>query len=165
MAKFRRDHDCEGDGGAGRVPADGASQLAVDGPTRRYHHLARPKDAPDGRRDRVSTLDRWTDQVTAVLERFGDARGGPGATSRCQAQVVHRCWCASSIFVGIIRRCAGWRRRRVCKPRTTERPSTANPGRPVPTNPNPKPELSQYRVREFACQFNAGIWLYVHMHL
>jgi transposase len=65
-----------------------ASQLGVDESTLRYH-LGRPQDAPDGRRDRVSALDGWADQVTAVLERFGDARVVVGATTRCQAQVVH----------------------------------------------------------------------------
>lgn len=65
-----------------------AGHLGVDESTLRYR-LGRAPDAPDGRRDRGSALDGWETPVTAVLERFGDARVVVGATTRCQAQVVH----------------------------------------------------------------------------
>jgi transposase len=65
-----------------------AGQLGVDESTLRYR-LGRAPDAPDGRRDRGSALDGWTDRVTMILERCGDARVVPGAATRCQAQVVH----------------------------------------------------------------------------
>jgi hypothetical protein len=51
--------------------------------------LARPEDAPDGRRERASVLDGWETRITAVLERFGDPRVGGQAMDRIEASVVH----------------------------------------------------------------------------
>lgn len=65
-----------------------ARDLGVDESTVRYH-LARPADALDGRRERVSVLDGWTDRITAVLARFDDPRVGGDAPTRIEASVVH----------------------------------------------------------------------------
>ncbi|MGQ0642069.1 MAG: IS21 family transposase [Gemmatimonadaceae bacterium] len=66
---------------------DVAAKLGVDESTLRYR-VKRPPDAPDGRRDRVTVLDGWSAVVTAVLERFGDARVSAGSTTRCATRVV-----------------------------------------------------------------------------
>jgi transposase len=65
-----------------------ARDLGVDESTVRYH-LARPEDAPDGRRERASVLDGWTERITAVLQRFADPRVGGDAMDRVEASVVH----------------------------------------------------------------------------
>lgn len=66
---------------------DVAGKLGVDESTLRYR-LKRALDAPDGRRDRGTALDGWDAVVTAVLQRFGDARVLEGGTVRCPARVV-----------------------------------------------------------------------------
>jgi transposase len=65
-----------------------AVQLGVDESTLRYH-LHRGPDAPDGRRARASVMRGWTEQVTAVLQRFGDARVSGSASTRVEAQTVY----------------------------------------------------------------------------
>lgn len=65
-----------------------ARDLGVDESTLRYR-LARPADAPDGRRERVSVLDGWADRISAVLARFDDPRVGGQALDRIEASVVH----------------------------------------------------------------------------
>jgi hypothetical protein len=47
--------------------------------------LARPEEAPDGRRERASVLDGWEARITAVLERFDDPRVGGQAIDRIDA--------------------------------------------------------------------------------
>jgi transposase len=66
---------------------DVAGKLGVDESTLRYR-LSRPLDAPDGRRDRRTVLEGWEPVVSAVLERFGDARVIAGGTARCPTRVV-----------------------------------------------------------------------------
>lgn len=66
---------------------DVAGKLGVGQSTLRYR-LKRPLDAPDGRRDRGTALDGWDAVVTAVLQRFGDARAVAGGTAHCPTRVV-----------------------------------------------------------------------------
>ncbi len=65
-----------------------ARSLGVDESTRRYH-VPRPQAAPDGRRERASVLDGWTERITAVLQRFDDTRAGGAAKDRVEGSVVH----------------------------------------------------------------------------
>ena len=57
-----------------------AAQLGVDESTLRYR-LARPPDAPDGRRDRARAVAGWEARIAAVQARFGD--------QGCPASVVY----------------------------------------------------------------------------
>lgn len=79
-----------------------AADLGVDESTVRYR-LARPADAPDGRRERASILDGWTERVTAVVARFGD--GPPAAT------VVHEVLVREFGFRGSYQAVRRWLRR------------------------------------------------------
>ena len=90
MARLRQEHVMVAREMVGRdVPVrQVARDLGVDESTLRYH-LARPEDAPDGRRERVSVLDGWEARITAVLERFDDPRVGGEAMDRIEASVVH----------------------------------------------------------------------------
>ena len=65
-----------------------ARSMGVDASTRRYH-VARPAAAPDGRRERASVLDGWTERMTAVLQRFDDPRVGGAAMDRVEGSVVY----------------------------------------------------------------------------
>jgi hypothetical protein len=89
MAKLRREHVMIARGMLARDASirDVAGKLGVDESTLRYR-LKRPLEAPDGRRDRGTALDGWDAVVTAVLERFGDARVTAQGTGRCPARVV-----------------------------------------------------------------------------
>jgi transposase len=82
MAKLREDHvTIAREMLARQVPIRRiAAQLGVDESTVRYR-LARPTEAPDGRRDRPCLLDGWTERLTALQTRFGDAP--------CPASVLH----------------------------------------------------------------------------
>ncbi len=89
MAKLRREHVMIAREMIARDASirDVAGKLGVDESTLRYR-LKRPLEAPDGRRDRGTALDGWDTVVTAVLERFGDARVLEGGTARCPTRVV-----------------------------------------------------------------------------
>ena len=89
MAKLRREHVMIAREMIARDASirDVAGKLGVDESTLRYR-LKRPLEAPDGRRDRGTALDGWDPVVTAVLERFGDARVQAGGPARCPARVV-----------------------------------------------------------------------------
>jgi len=65
-----------------------AAQLGVDESTLRYQ-LARPDDAPDGRRDRPTAVDGWEPVIRGILERFGDRRVVADGPGRCPTHVVH----------------------------------------------------------------------------
>lgn len=65
-----------------------ARQLGVTEGALRYR-LRQPADAADGRRERPSALAGWDDLVTAVLERYGDARLTPTSDTRCEARQVY----------------------------------------------------------------------------
>lgn len=90
MARLRQEHLMVAREMVGRdIPVrQAARDLGVDESTLRYH-LARPEDAPDGRRERASVLDGWEARITAVLERFDDPRVGGQAMDRIEASVVH----------------------------------------------------------------------------
>lgn len=90
MARLRQEHLMVAREMVGRdVPVrQVARDLGVDESTLRYH-LARPEDAPDGRRERASVLDGWDARIAAVLERFDDPRVGGQAMDRIEASVVH----------------------------------------------------------------------------
>jgi transposase len=65
-----------------------AAQFGVDESTVRYR-LRRPPATPDGRRERATVLDGWSEVVRAVLVRFGDGRVTPGGQARCPTRVVY----------------------------------------------------------------------------
>ena len=65
-----------------------ARQLGVTEGALRYRLQCSP-EAPDGRRERATALDGWDERVTAVLERFGDARVTPESATRCEARQVY----------------------------------------------------------------------------
>lgn len=89
MAKLRRDQVMI----ATEMIARGVSirqvarQFGVAESALRYR-LARAPEAGDGRRERASVLDGWTERVDAVLARFGDARLGAGA-GHCPAETLY----------------------------------------------------------------------------
>ncbi|MGH7711785.1 MAG: IS21 family transposase [Gemmatimonadaceae bacterium] len=89
MAKLRREHVMIAREMIDRHVSirEMAAKLDVDESTLRYR-LNRPPEALDGRRDRATVLDGWSAVVTAVLERFGDARVSAGSTTRCPTRVV-----------------------------------------------------------------------------
>jgi transposase len=64
-----------------------ARQLGVTEGALRYR-LRRPVAAADGRRERPTALDGWDPVVTAVLERFGDARVTAAGDACCEARQV-----------------------------------------------------------------------------
>jgi hypothetical protein len=82
MAKLREDHvTIAREMLARQVPIRRiAAQLGVDESTVRYR-LARPADAPDGRRDRPRLLEGWAERLSAIQARFGE--------TPCAASVVH----------------------------------------------------------------------------
>jgi hypothetical protein len=90
MARLRQEHLMVAREMVGRdVPVrQVALSLGADQSTLRYH-LARPEAAPDGRRERASVLNGWTERMTAVLQRFADPRVGGWAMDRVEASVVH----------------------------------------------------------------------------
>jgi transposase len=65
-----------------------AAQYGVDESTLRYR-LRRPPAGPDGRRQRATALDGWSEVVHAVLMRFGDERVTPDGQARCATRVVY----------------------------------------------------------------------------
>lgn len=79
-----------------------AADLGVDESTVRYR-LARPVDAPDGRRVRPTAVDGWTERITAVMARFGDTP--PAAT------VVHEVLVREFGFTGSYQAVRRWVRR------------------------------------------------------
>lgn len=70
-----------------------ARQLGVDESSLRYR-LARPADAPDGRRDRPSVLDGWEDRVAALVARFVEREVPVEATT------IHQCLVREHGFTG-----------------------------------------------------------------
>ena len=76
-----------------------ARHLAVDESTLRYR-LKRAADAPDGRRDRPSVMDRWHDAVRGILERLDDGRVVAESTRCVGAHVVHATLVRDYGFVG-----------------------------------------------------------------
>jgi transposase len=90
MARLRQEHLMVAREMVGRdIPVrQVARDLGVDESTLRYH-LARPEDAPDGRRERASVLDGWEARISAVLARFDDPRVGGQAMDRIEASVIH----------------------------------------------------------------------------
>jgi transposase len=76
-----------------------ARSLGVDESTLRYH-LARPTDAPDGRRERSSVLDGWDERLRAILARFEDPRVGGPSPTRIEAAVVDGILCREFGFTG-----------------------------------------------------------------
>lgn len=132
MAKLRRE---TGDGGTEMVSRSVSirqvsSQLGVDESTLRYR-LGRPERAPDGQRDRASVLDGWAEVVGAVLGRFGDPRWAARRPDGARPGWYFECWaagtasraatrrcaatCGGPMASGLLRRCAGWRRRPECR--------------------------------------------------
>lgn len=65
-----------------------ARQLGVTEGALRYR-LRQSADPPDGRRARATALDGWDAVVTAVLERYGDARVTAASATRCEARQVY----------------------------------------------------------------------------
>lgn len=57
-----------------------AAQLHVDESTLRYR-LARPDDAPDGRRARATVVASWEPVIHGILERFGDRWAETGSVA------------------------------------------------------------------------------------
>lgn len=90
MAKLRREHVTTAREMVARAASvrQVAEQLGVDESTLRYR-LARPEDAPDGRRDRATILAGWDERIAAVLERFDDPRVAPAGRGHCEAQQLH----------------------------------------------------------------------------
>jgi predicted transcriptional regulator len=107
-----------------------ARQLGVTEGALRYR-LQRPAAAADGRRERTTALEGWDDRVTAVLERFGDARVSPESETRCETRQVYDVLGREYGFAGShqavrrylrrrsgrrpCRRCGGWNCHPACR--------------------------------------------------
>lgn len=88
-----------------------ARQVGVTEGALRYR-LQRPAAAPDGRRERVTALDGWDARVTAVLERFGDARVTAASDTRCEARQVYDVLVREDGFAGSYQAVRRYLRRR-----------------------------------------------------
>ena len=92
-----------------------ARQLGVAESGLRYR-LARAPDAPDGRRDRASVLDGWTERVDAVLARFDDGRVIPEGRGQCPAQTLFDVLRREHGFTGSYQAVRRYLRRRFAAP-------------------------------------------------
>ena len=92
-----------------------ARQLGVTEGALRYR-LRQGTDQPDGRRVRATALDGWEELVSAVLERFGDARVTADGTTRCEARQVYDVLVREYGFAGSYQAVRRYLRRRFGRP-------------------------------------------------